>query len=77
MYRPSVQAEDVNAYLRDIAGEEVTAKDFRTWAGTMLAAESLRAVGVSATKKEADRNVLRAVDYRASKLGNPRSVCRA
>ena len=74
--RQSVQAEDVNAYLRDIAGEEVTAKDFRTWAGTMLAAESLRAVGVSATKKEADRNVLRAVDYTASKLGNTRSVCR-
>jgi DNA topoisomerase-1 len=74
--RQSVQAEDVNAYLRDIAGEEVTAKDFRTWAGTMLAAESLRAVGAAPTKKEADRNVLRAVDYTTSKLGNTRSVCR-
>ena len=74
--RQSVEAEDVNAYLRDIAGEEVTAKDFRTWAGTMLAAESLRAVGPAPTRKEADRNVLRAVDYTASKLGNTRSVCR-
>ena len=75
-YRQTVEAEDVNAYLREIAGEEVTAKDFRTWAGTMLAAESLRAVGTASTKKEADRNVLRAVDYTASKLGNTRSVCR-
>src|SRR5919112_6720947 len=74
--RQSVQAEDVNAYLREIAGEEVTAKDFRTWAGTMLAAESLRAVGVAGSKREAERNVVRAIDHAAARLGNTRSVCR-
>src|SRR5512132_576372 len=50
--RQSVQAEDVNAYLRDVAGQEVTAKDFRTWAGTMLVAAFLRAIGPARTKKE-------------------------
>ena len=40
--RQTVQAEDVNAYLQDITGREITAKDFRTWAGTMLVAEALR-----------------------------------
>jgi DNA topoisomerase-1 len=74
--RQSVQADDVNAYLREVAGREVTAKDFRTWAGTMLTAESLRAVGAARTKKEAERNVVRAIDRTAERLGNTRSVCR-
>jgi len=43
--RQDIGSADVNAYLRDIAGPEVTAKDFRTWAGTMLAAEALREIG--------------------------------
>ncbi len=74
--RQIVQAEEINAYLRDAAGEEITAKDFRTWAGTMLAAESLRATGPASTRREAERNVLKAIDYAASRLGNTRSVCR-
>jgi DNA topoisomerase-1 len=74
--RQAVQAEDVNAYLREIAGREVTAKDFRTWAGTMIAAQALRDMGAARTKKEADRNVLRAIDQTAARLGNTRSVCR-
>jgi DNA topoisomerase I len=74
--RQVVQAEDVNAYLREIAGREVTAKDFRTWAGTMIAAQELRDMGPARTKKEADRNVLKAIDHTASRLGNTRSVCR-
>ena len=74
--RQAVQAEDVNAYLREIAGREVTAKDFRTWAGTMIAAQALRDMGPARTKKEADRNVLKAIDHTASRLGNTRSVCR-
>jgi Topoisomerase IB len=74
--RQTVQAEDVNAYLREIAGREVTAKDFRTWAGTMLAAESLREMGVAPSRRQAEQNVLRAVDRAASRLGNTRSVCR-
>ena len=74
--RQSVQAEDVNAYLREAAGQDVTAKDFRTWAGTMITAETLRAMGAAATKKEAERNVRLAVDQTAARLGNTRTVCR-
>jgi DNA topoisomerase-1 len=74
--RQAVQAEDVNAYLREIAGREVTAKDFRTWAGTMIAAQALRDMGPARTKKDAERNVLKAIDLTASQLGNTRSVCR-
>jgi DNA topoisomerase-1 len=74
--RQSVEAEDINAYLRDIAGQEVTAKDFRTWAGTMIAAEALRNMGPAPTKKEAERNVLKAVDLTKARLGNTRTVCR-
>ena len=74
--RQAVQAEDVNAYLREAAGREVTAKDFRTWAGTMHAAAALRALGAAPTKKEAERNIKAAVDRTAALLGNTRSVCR-
>ena len=74
--RQSVEAEDINAYLREIAGQEVTAKDFRTWAGTMIAAEALRNMGPAPTRKEAERNVLKAVDLTKARLGNTRSVCR-
>ena len=74
--RQSVEAEDINAYLREIAGQEVTAKDFRTWAGTMIAAEALREMGPAPTRKEAERNVLKAVDLTKARLGNTRSVCR-
>ena len=74
--RQEVDAEDVNAYLQGITGREVTAKDFRTWAGTMLAAEALRAMGPAKTKREAERNVIAAVDLTAKRLGNTRSVCR-
>jgi DNA topoisomerase I len=74
--RQSVQAEDVNQYLQEIAGRDVTAKDFRTWAGTMLTAESLRAMGPAASKRQAERNVVEAIDRTAARLGNTRSVCR-
>src|SRR5256885_10012442 len=74
--RQEVDAEDVNAYLQGITGREVTAKDFRTWAGTMLAAEALRATGPAISKREAERNIVAAVDMTAKRLGNTRSVCR-
>ena len=74
--RQVVQAEDVNAYLREAAGREVTAKDFRTWAGTMHAAEALREVGPAASIKAAEKNIKIAVDRTAAMLGNTRSVCR-
>jgi DNA topoisomerase-1 len=74
--RQEVDAEDVNAYLQDITGRDITAKDFRTWAGTMLAADALRAMGAAKSKREADRNIVAAVDLTAKRLGNTRSVCR-
>ena len=75
-HRQVVQAEDVNAYLREVADREVTAKDFRTWAGTMHAAEALREVGAATTKAASEKNIKRAVDRTAAMLGNTRSVCR-
>jgi len=74
--RQAVSSDDVNAYLREITGREVTAKDFRTWGGTMLAAMQLRATGPAASRREADRNVVRALDAVAERLGNTRAVCR-
>lgn len=74
--RQSVNAEDVNAYLHDIAGRDVTAKDFRTWAGTMLTAEALRAMGPAPSQRQAEKNIVTAIDRTAERLGNTRSVCR-
>jgi DNA topoisomerase-1 len=74
--RQSVDADDINDYLRRITGREVTAKDFRTWAGTMLAAAALREIGPGRTAKEIKANIIRAVDQVAKRLGNTRAVCR-
>jgi DNA topoisomerase-1 len=74
--RQTVTSDDVNAYLRELTGRDVTAKDFRTWGGTMLAAVELRAMGLAASRREADRNILRAIDAVAERLGNTRAVCR-
>jgi len=74
--RRNVDAGDVNEYLRGITDREVTAKDFRTFAGTVLAAESLRRMGAAASSGEAKQNVVRAIDETAARLGNTRAVCR-
>jgi DNA topoisomerase I len=74
--RQIVYADDVNTYLREISGRDVTAKDFRTWMGTMLAAAALREMGPAPTKRAAERNVLAAIDRTAERLGNTRAVCR-
>jgi DNA topoisomerase-1 len=74
--RQSVDAGDINQYLREIAGRQVTAKDFRTFAGTMLAAQALREIGGFTTQKEANANIVRAIDQVARRLGNTRAVCR-
>jgi DNA topoisomerase-1 len=66
----------VNDYLREISGRDVSAKDFRTWGGTMLAAVELRRRGEAASRREADRNVIAAIDAVAERLGNTRAVCR-
>jgi DNA topoisomerase-1 len=74
--RQDVEAEHVNDYLREATGAEVTAKDFRTWAGTMDAAGYLREFGPAKTRREAERNVIKAIDHTAKRLGNTRTVCR-
>src|SRR5258705_1978504 len=74
--RQSITSDDVNDYLREISGREITAKDFRTWGGTMLAALELRAMGPASSRREADRNILRAIDVVSERLGNTRTVCR-
>ena len=74
--RQTIDAGDINDYLRRISGREVTAKDFRTWAGTMLAAAALRDLGPAAGEKEAKANIVKAVDQVAKRLGNTRAVCR-
>jgi DNA topoisomerase I len=71
-----VKSNDVNDYLREITGEPFTSKDFRTWAATVLAAEALRERGVARTKKGLQRDIVRAIDSVAARLGNTRSVCR-
>jgi DNA topoisomerase I len=72
-----VGSQDVNDYLREISGEDFTAKDFRTWAGTVLAVESLRKIGDATTKAAAKRQIVQAIDCVAEQLGNTRAVCRS
>lgn len=72
-----VDSGDVNAYLREIADDDLTAKDFRTWGGTVVAAETLHALGPPTDEREADHHVLAAIDAAAAALGNTRAVCRA
>jgi DNA topoisomerase-1 len=74
--REAITSADLNEYLREITGLDATAKDFRTWAGTMLAARALREVGPATSEREARRNVNRALDQVARRLGNTRAVCR-
>jgi len=72
----SIGSDDVNAYLREISGADFTAKDFRTWAGTVLAAIALQEFEAFDSEAEAKKNVVRAVEAVAKRLGNTPSICR-
>ncbi|MEE8115636.1 MAG: DNA topoisomerase IB [Gemmatimonadales bacterium] len=74
--RQTVSSGDINDYLREIGGRDITAKDFRTWAGTMLAARELQKAGPVDSGREAKQNIVRAIDTVAERLGNSRAVCR-
>ncbi|MDB4936188.1 MAG: topoisomerase [Labilithrix sp.] len=74
--RHSVESSDVNEYLRQVSGAGFTAKDFRTWAGTVLAAQALEALAAFDTKAAAKKNIVLAVKNVSSRLGNTPSVCR-
>ncbi len=72
----TVDSGDVNAYLREITGEDFTAKDFRTWAGTVLATIALREFETFDSATQAKRNIVQAIDTVAERLGNTRAICR-
>ena len=73
----NAKARDLNAYVKDVMGEEFTPKDFRTWAGTLFAAVKLAELGATEDLEHAEKNVLEAVDDVAQKLGNTRDIARA
>ncbi len=72
----AVASEDVNEYLREVSGEEVTAKDFRTWAATNLAALALRELEQFDSATKAKKNVVQAVEAVSRMLGNTPAICR-
>ncbi|HLU81933.1 MAG TPA: hypothetical protein VKZ43_00905 [Trueperaceae bacterium] len=71
-----VRSDDVNAYLRESVGAQHSAKDFRTWAGTVLTAQRLHDLGDPSSESAAKRNVTAAVRGTAERLGNTLAVCR-
>ncbi|PYK12174.1 MAG: DNA topoisomerase I [Verrucomicrobia bacterium] len=71
-----VTSSDVNAYLKEISGEDITAKDFRTWAGTVLAALALQEFQRFDSHASAKKNIKAAIERVASRLGNTPTICR-
>jgi DNA topoisomerase-1 len=74
--RQSVSSADVNAYLKEITGRDITAKDFRTWAGTVLAALALAEFEEFDNQAKAKKNIRAAIEKVSSRLGNTPSICR-
>jgi DNA topoisomerase-1 len=74
--RHSIDSSDVNEYLGQITGQYFTAKDFRTWAGSVLTCELLRGMGAGENASQAKKNVVTAIKAVAAKLGNTPAVCR-
>jgi DNA topoisomerase-1 len=72
----AIDSADVNDYLREISREDFTAKDFRTWAGTVLACRALQEFEVCGSATQAKKNIAQAVKDVASRLGNTPTVCR-
>jgi DNA topoisomerase-1 len=71
-----VTSSDVNAYLTELTGKDITAKDFRTWAGTVLAAMALNEVKSFDSAAQAKRNLRAAIENVAGRLGNTPTICR-
>ena len=74
--RHGVDSGDVNDYLRDVTGEDYTAKDFRTWSGTLLAVLALQAFEQVNSEAQAKKNIVQAIESVAKKLGNTPTICR-
>src|SRR4051812_32663277 len=71
-----VTSADVNAYLKEITGRDITAKDFRTWAGTVLAALALQEFEAVDSKATQKKNIKAAIEHVSSRLGNTPTICR-
>jgi DNA topoisomerase-1 len=71
-----IGSADVNEYLKEISGEEFTAKDFRTWSGTVMASMTLRELEPFTSETQAKKNIVQAIKGVAQRLGNTPSVCR-
>jgi len=74
--RHAVNSDDVNGYLKEVSGEDFTAKDFRTWAGTVLAATALAEFDTFDSESAAKTNVVQAIERVAERLGNTSAICR-
>ena len=74
--RHAVDSADVNEYLGEVTGQHFTAKDFRTWAGSVLACDLLRELGPFESATQAKKNIVQAIKKVAAKLGNTPAVCR-
>jgi DNA topoisomerase-1 len=72
----TIESNDVNEYLRQITGQDFTAKDFRTWAGTVVATCALQDLGEYESQTQAKKNVVRAIEVAAKHLGNTPTICR-
>lgn len=71
-----ITSADINAYLKRVSGRDITAKDFRTWAGTVMAAATLVEAGPAETKSQGKKTLTRAVQRVAARLGNTPAICR-
>jgi DNA topoisomerase I len=74
--RSTLSSSDVNAFLRDVTGQPFSAKDFRTWGGTVHAASILQEMGPGESDKQTDKNIVAMVKSVAARLGNTPAVCR-
>lgn len=72
----TIESDDVNDYLQHITGKDFTAKDFRTWAGTVTATCALQDLGVYESQTQAKKHVVRAIEAAAQHLGNTPAICR-
>lgn len=74
--RKSVDSGMVNTYIKEAAGDDFTAKDFRTWAGTLAMLQVLKSIGEAASAAESKKNIVAALDEVSKKLGNTRTICK-
>lgn len=72
----TIESSDVNEYLREITGQDFSAKDFRTWEGTVIVARELRTAGEAETKSEARQRITDAIKTAAARLGNTPTICK-